>query len=46
MIAAAYARLPREPEIDLLAASLDDTDDSWTDLAHALLASTEFRYLR
>lgn len=46
MITAAYARLPYEPEIELLTASLDDTDDSWTDLAHAILASAEFRYLR
>jgi hypothetical protein len=46
MIVAAYGRLPRADELELLVLLADDTDESWTDIAHALLASAEFRYLR
>jgi hypothetical protein len=45
MIVAAYARLPRADEIELLISLSDDTPESWTDIAHALLVSAEFRYL-
>ena len=45
MIIAAYGRLPRADEVELLVSLSDDTPESWTDIAHALLASAEFRYL-
>ena len=45
MIVAAYGRLPRIDEVELLVSMSDDTAESWTDIAHALLMSAEFRYL-
>jgi len=45
MIVAAYGRLPRADEVEVLVSLSDDTPESWTDIAHALLVSAEFRYL-